>query len=90
MAASTASIEITDVPAETLRLLDERIRRLGGDRAAYIRRLLEKDLRSPTLAELLAPFRAQVAQQGIEEAELDRLFEDAREEAFREARTRYE
>ena len=78
------TIEVTGIPEETLRLLDERVRQQGVDRGGYIRHLLDKDLHSPTLSELLAPFREQVAQSGMSEEELDQLFEEAREEAYQE------
>lgn len=39
-----------------------------------------------SLDELLAPFRRQVEMSGLTESELDRLFEEAREEAFRRRR----
>ena len=90
MTTSIHTIEVTGIPEETLRLLDERVRQQGGDRAGYIRHLLDKDLHSPTLSELLAPFRAQVVESGVEEEDLDQLFTEAREEAFlaRQARQR--
>jgi hypothetical protein len=88
MTTSIHTIEVTDVPDETLRLLDERVRQQGGDRAEYIRQLLDKDLRSPSLTELLAPFREQVVESGLDEEELDQLFTEAREEVFLEQQDR--
>ena len=80
----TFTIEVTDVPEATLKLLDDRVRQQGKDRAAYIRGLLDKDLHTPTLSEILAPFRAQVAESGINDDELDAMFEEAREEVWQE------
>lgn len=37
-------IEVTGIPAHLLKLIDERIRYTGGDRAEYIRSLIEKDI----------------------------------------------
>lgn len=37
-------IEVTGIPKHLLSLLDERIRQKGGDRAGYIRELIEKDI----------------------------------------------
>ena len=68
------TIEVTGISEETLRLLDERVRKQGGDRAEYIRQLLDKDLHSPTLSQLLAPFREQVAKSGVSDEDLDQLF----------------
>ncbi len=88
MTTSIHTIKVTGISEETLRLLDERIRQQGGDRAGYIRHLLDQDLHSPTLSELLAPFREQVAESGLSEEELDQLFAEAREEAFQERQTK--
>lgn len=38
------TIEVTGIPQHLLKLLDERIRQTGGDRAGYIRQLIEKDI----------------------------------------------
>jgi hypothetical protein len=38
------TIEVTGIPKHLLSLLDERIRQQGGDRAGYIRQLIEKDV----------------------------------------------
>ena len=38
----------------------------------------------PSLDEILAPFRTQVADSGVSDAELDRLFSEARDELHRE------
>jgi hypothetical protein len=89
MTTAIHTIEVTGIPEETLRLLDERIRQQGGDRAGYIRYLLDKDLHSPTLSELLAPFREQVAESGMSEEDLDQLFAEAREEAFQERQAKH-
>ena len=84
MAIRTHTIQVSNIPEETLDRLDERVRARGGDRDEYIRSLLDRDLRAPTLTELLAPFRSQVAESHASEEELDQLFNDAREEAFSE------
>lgn len=84
MATRTKTITVTGVPEEMLHKLDARVRERGGDRDEYIRSLLDRDLRGPTLTELLAPFRSQVAESRAGDEELEQLFEDAREEAFRD------
>lgn len=38
------TIMVTGIPKHLLKLLDERIRQKGGDRAGYIRQLIEKDI----------------------------------------------
>lgn len=37
-------IEVTGISEPLLRLIDERVRHFGGDRAAYIRDLIERDI----------------------------------------------
>ncbi len=37
-------IEVTGIPAHLLKLIDERVSHKGGDRAGYIRDLIEKDI----------------------------------------------
>lgn len=88
MAQSVHTIEVTGISEETLRLLDKRVLQQGGDRSTYIRDLLDRELHAPTLTELLAPFRKQVAESGMTEDELDDLFEEAREEVYQEAQAR--
>lgn len=90
MTTPNYTIEVTGISEETLRLLDARVRQQGGDLSEYIRTLLDKDLHAPTLSELLAPFRAQVAKSGMSEEDLDHLFAEAREEAFQERQARVE
>ena len=70
---------------DLLRLLDEKARIAGLAREAYIRAVLSKDVSSePSISEILARFRDQVASSGIGDNELDRLFSQAREEAYRD------
>ena len=76
------AIELTAELEEQLRA--EAARR-GVEPAAYARQLVEVGLRPPRcLDEILAPFRQQVAESGLTDAELDTLFEDAREQVFRD------
>lgn len=80
----TRTIEIP-LPEELLRLVDERAQTAGLAREAYIRAVLSKDVTGePSISEILAPFRDQVAGSGIGEEKLDRLFSQAREESCRE------
>lgn len=80
----TRTIELP-IPEELLRLVDESARTAGAPRKAYIRAVLSKDVRSePSISEILAPFRDQVAGSGIGDEELDRLFSQAREESYGE------
>ena len=82
MASAGTSIEIKDIPVDSLRLLDQRVLQRGGDRAGYARQVLLKELHSPTLEEILAPFRKEVQESGITDEELDTLIENARQEVY--------
>jgi hypothetical protein len=80
----TRTIELP-LPEELLRLVDERAQTAGLPRDAYIRAVLSKDVTGePSISEILAPFRDQVASSGIGDDELDRLFSQAREESYQE------
>ena len=97
---ATHTIEIADIPDELLDLLDEHVRQWGGDRASFIRDLIRKELQphsSPSrrgpgphsrtsFAEILEPVHQQVAESGMTEEDLDRLFEEARERVREEKR----
>ncbi len=79
----TRTIELP-LPEELLKLVDERAQSAGLKREAYIRAVLSKDVTGePSISEILAPFREQVAGSGISGEDLDRLFTQAREEAHR-------
>jgi hypothetical protein len=90
----THTIEVTGISDELLKLLDERVRQRGGDRAALVRELIQKELRAAppssaeeapphpamTFDEILMPVHRHVTESGITDEELDRLFEKAREQ----------
>ena len=78
------SIVIQLLP-ETEKELTERAGKAGQEVGELARELIERGLRKPpSLDEILAPFRAEVEQSGMSEMELEAMFEEAREEAFRE------
>jgi hypothetical protein len=82
----TRTIELP-IPDELLRLVDERARAAGLRREAYIRSVLSRDVNAePSLGDILDGFRDQVAASGASDDELDDIFSEAREEAFRERR----
>ena len=77
------------VPDDLLALLDARAGKAGLNREDYVSNLLRRDLRGPRpLDEILAPFRAQVQASGIDDQELNRLFQTARDDAASERQTR--
>ena len=84
----TRTIELP-LPEEFLRLVDEKAQTAALPREAYIRAVLSKDVScGPSISEILAPFRDQVADSGISNEELDRLFSQAREESYQERNSR--
>lgn len=53
------------LPPETEDVLRERAKANGEDSSAYAARLLQEALATPSVDELLAPFRKQVEESGI-------------------------
>ncbi|HUO10442.1 MAG TPA: hypothetical protein VM008_19210 [Phycisphaerae bacterium] len=58
--------------------------RHGLQAAEYASQLLERLLASPSVDEVLAPFRKQVADSGLSDEQLDALFENARQEVWQQ------
>ena len=82
----THTIELTGIPDQIVRLLDARS---GGDRAGYLRDLIIRHFqKSSSSDEILAPFRRQVQESGMTEAELDTFFEEVRQEVWDETHKR--
>jgi hypothetical protein len=78
----TLTIQLTP---EVERLVAARAAERGQDVQAVVSELIERGIRSePTIEEILAPFREQVAESGMTESELDDLFEEARNEVHQE------
>ena len=70
------------VPDDLLDLLDARAGRAGMKREDYVSDLLRRNLRGPrSIDEILAPLREQVRASGIDDQELTRLFQAARDDA---------
>jgi hypothetical protein len=70
---------------EAERALRDRAARAGRDAASLAGELLARALADgPTFDEILAPLRSQVAATGATDADLDALFEQAREEVWRD------
>jgi hypothetical protein len=65
------------------RLVSE-AQRLGLDASQYAQRLLEQALATPSVDEVLAPFRKQVADSGLSDEQLDSLFQNARDKAWKQ------
>jgi hypothetical protein len=73
------------LPPEMERKLLERAAQTGREVTVVAQELIERGLTaSPSIDEILAPFRREVAASGITDEELDALFQEAREEAWQE------
>ncbi len=71
--------------SEVERKLAERAARTRRDVTAVAQELIERALEGrPSLDEILAPFRREVAESGTTDDELDALFQEQREEVWRE------
>lgn len=66
--------------------LTKQAEELGRPVDEYASELLQQAITHPTVDELLAPFRKQVAESGMGDQELDAFLEDVREKAFQERR----
>jgi flagellar biosynthesis/type III secretory pathway protein FliH len=85
MSLQTDRLEITGLPPETRKALDEKAQHSGKSAADYVRDLIEADLlASRSFDEILAPMRQGFKESGMSEEELDALFEEAREEGYQE------
>ena len=91
--SGTTEIISLKLPPETLTKLREKATENGLTLEAYLGQLAEREARngtpsstsSPaTFDEILAPVRAGFAESGASDDELDALFEEAREEVWRE------
>ena len=75
----TLNISIGD---ELLPILEERARNMGKQREEYLAWLTQRQLTAPrTLAEILAPLRADFARSGMTDEQFQAMVEGARDEA---------
>ncbi len=76
------------LPKEVGAALENKAKLSGRDSAEFVEDLVTKELGSPSLDEILAPFRRQVEESGITDEELDNLFTEARKEVFKAKKER--
>lgn len=76
------------LPPDTEETLRERAKANGEDVASYAARLLHEALSTPSVDELLAPFRKQVEESGISDAELDQFGETLQREVRQDKQAR--
>ena len=75
----TVTVELG--PEEASKLLG-RVAQSGEDVTAYVRRLIARDIQSAD--EALAPFRRQIEESGLSDADLGAFFEEVREEVWQQ------
>jgi hypothetical protein len=83
----SAMLQVPLTP-ETEAVLRERAKALGEDVADYAARLLRDAVTTPSVDELLAPFRRHVDESGATDEELDSLCEELRQEVWQEQQAR--
>ncbi|MCI0334893.1 MAG: hypothetical protein L0228_16905 [Planctomycetes bacterium] len=76
------------LPPDTEETLRERAKANGEDVSSYAARLIQEVLSTPSVDELLAPFRRQVEESGITDDELDELGEELRRDVRQEKQAR--
>lgn len=78
------------VPDEAKSALEQRARERGcGDVSKYVEQLITADLLAARpFDEILAPIRKAFQESGLPDAELESLFEEAREEVYQEQKAR--
>lgn len=82
----TETIEITGLPLGTRAALEAIGHKLGKSVEDYLRDLIQTDLISERpFSEILEPIRRSFDESGMSEAELDTLFETARERVYQES-----
>jgi plasmid stability protein len=76
---------VITLPPDLEEKLRQRAADVGKDAATFARETLEEKLHGPrSLDEILAPFRRQVAESGMNDSELDKFYESLRDEVWRE------
>ena len=77
-----------NLPKDVGTALENKAKMSGRDSAEFVEDLVTKEVHSPSLDEILAPFRQQVETSGITDEELDDLFTEARKEVFKAKKER--
>ena len=77
-----------NLPKDVGTALEKRAQTSGRDSAEYVEDLVTKEVNTPSLDEILAPFRREVEESGMTDDELDTLFTEARKEVFKAKKER--
>jgi hypothetical protein len=73
-----------DLKPEQEKRLAERAAKAGQDIAAYVRRLIDRDIDAASLDAILAPVRREFEESGMTDDDLADLVEEAREDIWLE------
>jgi hypothetical protein len=85
MSTQTESVEIAGLPPGTKKAIEELSRSKGKSAEEYLRTLIEAEILSEqSFGEIFAPIRQSFRESGMNEQQLDELFEDARDQVHRE------
>ena len=74
------------LPAEAEARLRAKAEAVGQDVASYAAHLLHEALTTPSVGELLAPFRREVEASGLTDRELEAFYEGLRDKVWREGK----
>jgi hypothetical protein len=72
-----------NLPRDIVLTLENKAKISGRDSAEYVEDLITKELSSPSIDEILAPFRKQVEESGINDEDLNNLFTNSRKQVFK-------
>jgi plasmid stability protein len=76
---------VINLPAHLEQKLRQRAADAGKDASTFAREALEEKLQDPrTIDEILAPFRKQIAESGMNDEQLDKFYEALRDEAWQD------
>jgi len=88
MSLQTETIEVTGLPVGTTDALEQIGRERGKSAEELVREMIQAEIQAASsFDEILAPIRQGFKESGLSEEELDELFEEAREEVYREKQT---
>ncbi len=72
-----------NLPKDIVMTLENKAKDSGIHSTEYVENLITKEMTSPSLDEILEPFRIQVEESGISDENLDLLFTNARKKVFK-------
>lgn len=85
MSLHTETIEVTGLPAGTIDALEQIGRDRGKSAEELVQEIIQTEIQAASsFDEILAPIRQGFKESGLSEEELDELFEEGREEVYRE------